>query len=338
MTYKWFIDETVQQLSHLYGSAEGRAMGVRLLQHFCGTSSYEHLVEPYGAIAEEYLSPLQNAVQQLAASRPIQYVIGYQEFLGRRFFVEEGVLIPRPETEELVRWVKEEVDKLCVVEGKIEKCDSVNDRRGEISDVFSEKLRIIDGACGSGSIAISLAALLPQSQIYAFDISEKALEVTRRNSEALLPDPSQVKIFRYDLLTEESFSNEMHFALRNDFGEGEVSCGEDSALKVDVIVSNPPYVTNSEKGVMQKNVVDYEPEEALFVPDEEPLIFYKALERFASQWLKPGGAIFLEINERFGSETSAIFKEAGYTNIEIKQDLFGKERMVMAVKCYSDSL
>ena len=345
MTYKQFIDETVEQISLLYDSAEGRALAARLLQHFCGVSSYEHIVEPYGAVAEECLPLLQNAAQQLAVARPIQYIIGYQEFLGRRFSVEEGVLIPRPETEELVRWVIEKVGKRCAVDDKTKenKCNSINDKESVINNNSREytingscveKLRIIDAACGSGSIAVSLAASLPQSQIYALDISEKALEVTRRNSEALLPDPSQVKIFRYDLLAEEDSLKYKSSALRNDFGDGEVSCGDDSALKVDVIVSNPPYVTNSEKGAMQKNVVDYEPEEALFVPDEEPLIFYKALERFASQWLKPGGAIFLEINERFGSETSAIFKEAGYTNIEIRQDIFGRERMICAHRAY----
>jgi len=297
MTYKWFIDETESHLAHLYDGAEGRAIAVRLLQHFCGISPYEHLVEPYGVVAEEYLFLLQSAVQQLAAARPLQYVIGYQEFLGRNISVEEGVLIPRPETEELVMWVVEYLNRI-----------------GGAHSQIGENISIIDAACGSGAIAVSLAASSPQSQIYAFDISEKALEITRRNCERLLSDSSQVKLFKYDLLN--GRDNLVNSNMLQIFG------------RVDVIVSNPPYVTNSEKAAMQKNVLDYEPEEALFVPDNDPLIFYKSLERFASQCLKPGGAIFLEINEQFGSEVAAIFKEAGYGDIEIRQDVFGKERMV----------
>ena len=307
MTNKRFIDETEQQLSHLYNKTEGRAIAVRLLQHFCRMSSYEHLVEPYGVVADECLPLLQSAVQQLSAARPLQYVIGNQEFLGRSFFVEEGVLIPRPETEELVLWVIEYLNRIGGAHSQVD---------GNIS--------IIDAACGSGAIAISLAASSPKSRIYAFDISEKALEVTRKNCEALLSDPSQVKLFKYDLLsTESDISVIPNSHTNNDL--------QQISEQLDIIVSNPPYVTNTEKAAMRKNVLDYEPQEALFVPDEDPLIFYKALEHFASKYLKSGGAIFMEINERFGFETAAIFKEAGYTDVEIRQDIFGKERMVCCV-------
>ena len=286
MTYRWFIDETEHQLSHLYNGEEGRAIAARLLQHYCGIAPYEHLIEPYAEVAERYLSLLQNALQQLAAARPLQYVIGYQEFLGRNFFVSEGVLIPRSETEELVLWALEYINDRCIT--------------------------IIDAACGSGAIAVSIAASLPQSKVYAFDISERALEIAQKNNETLLPYSSRVTLFRNDLF---------HYQNIGELSE-----------QADIIISNPPYVTNAEKESMRRNVLDFEPEEALFVPDDDPLIFYKALERFSSQHLKPGGAIFLEVNEQFGAETAAIFKKAGYTNVVVRQDIFGKDRMVMAVK------
>ena len=302
MTYKWFIEETEQQLAHLYPKEEGRAIAVRLLQRFCGISSYEHLVEPYGAIAEEHLPALESAVLQLAAARPLQYIIGIQEFLGRDFFVEEGVLIPRPETEELVLWVMEYVKQAgCTEKSKFGESSSGNNS--------SQGLSIIDACCGSGAIAVSLAASLPQAKVYAFDISEKALEISHKNSEALLSDSSQVEFFKYDLLK---------------------TGIEQDILTVDIIVSNPPYITEAEKNLMRKNVLDYEPEKALFVSNDNPLLFYYALEKFASKHLKSGGAIFMEINEQFGPEVAAIFSETGYIDVTIKQDIFGKDRMVCA--------
>ena len=349
MTYKWFIEETERQLAHLYPTQEGRAIAVRLLQRFCGISPYEHLVEPYGAIAAEYLSVLESAVLQLAVARPLQYVIGVQEFLGRELFVEEGVLIPRPETEELVLWVLEYVKQVNSAEkskfgmnnigreadDNIGECELGNDERNVKNvDDDSQRISIIDACCGSGAIAVSLAASLPSAEIYAFDISEKALEVTSRNCKALLPDSPRVELFKFDLLNaSDSILYENHSILESDSDwDNRVASNNVCHIseQVDIIVSNPPYVTNSERADMRKNVLDYEPEEALFVPDDDQLIFYKALERFSTQYLKPGGSIFLEINERFGSEVAAIFREAGYGKVIIKQDIFAKDRMVYA--------
>ena len=350
MTYKWFIEETERQLTHLYPTQEGRAIAVKLLQHFCGISPYEHLVEPYGAIATEHLPALENAVLQLAAARPLQYVIGAQEFLGREFFVEEGVLIPRPETEELVLWVLEYVKQMNYAEkSKIgmnnigrEGDDSIgeyelssDERNVKNEDGESQRVSIIDACCGSGAIAVSLAASLPSAKVFAFDISEKAIEVTHRNCNALLPDPSQVKVFKFDLLNiDDNKTDEKRNSLQSNSLYEERGSASSNIFQTpgqsDIIVSNPPYVTNSEKAAMRKNVLDYEPEEALFVPDDDPLIFYRALERFATQYLRPGGSLFLEINERLGSEVVAIFGEAGYSQVTIKQDIFAKERMVYA--------
>jgi len=304
MVYKDYIERVVEMGGHLYGKEEGRAIAARLLQHFCGISAYEHLVEPYGAIAPEHIGELESAAQQIAAARPLQYILGYQEFLGLKISVEEGVLIPRPETEELVSWV----------------LSQITTRNGQAAT-----LRILDAASGSGCIAAALKANLPQAQIFACDLSPKALEVTARNLSSLhysssapgsssAPDSSSApgslstpNIFRYDLLKSPE-----------GFPVGDL----------DIIVSNPPYVKESERAQMRSNVLDYEPSEALFVPEEDPLLFYRALERLASATLKPTGAIFMEVNENLAVETAAIFEEAGYTAVEIKRDIFGKARMV----------
>jgi release factor glutamine methyltransferase len=295
MTYSSFISDTLSKLSSLYPPEEGRAIAVRLLQHFCGISSYEHLVEPWGAISPEHVKDLEFAVGQIAAARPLQYVIGYQEFMGIKISVKEGVLIPRPETEELVSWVLSYSSSTAT-------------------------LRILDAACGSGCIATALMSKLPKAQIFACDLSPKALEVTARNLSSLhdsssapnsssAPDTSSAtNVFQYDLLKSPE-----------GFPVGDL----------DIIVSNPPYVKESEKGQMRPNVLDYEPAEALFVPDHDPLLFYRALERLASAHLKPGGAIFMEVNENLAEETASIFEKAGYASVEIKRDIFGKTRMVL---------
>jgi len=290
---------------NLYGKEEGRAIAVRLLQHFCGISAYEHLVEPYGAIAPEILGELESAAQQIAAARPLQYIIGYQEFLGLKIYVEEGVLIPRPETEELVTLV----------------INQIATRPSQ--SAYPAGLRILDAACGSGCIATALKLHLPESQIFACDLSPKALQVTTRNlaslpNSASLPNPASLPnsaslpnqhIFSYDLL-----KSPEGFPLK----------------ELDIIVSNPPYVMQRESSQMRANVLDYEPYEALFVSDDDPLTFYRALEKLASATLRPGGAIFMEINENLPLETAAIFEKAGYTTVELKRDLFGKHRFCTA--------
>jgi len=297
LVYKEFIELTKVRLSHLYPNEEGRAIAVRLLEHFCGINSYMPLVEPFGAIAPEHLLRLESALQQLAAARPLQYVVGFQEFCGLKIVVREGVLIPRPETEELVL----AASQYLIDSGK--QYASVN---------------ILDAACGSGCIAAALSARFPNANVYACDISSEALKVTTEN----LKPSSQHLILKYDLLKspQEQSPDELTDKFVSMKGQ------------FDLIVSNPPYVTESEQKMMRPNVTEYEPHMALFVPDHNPLLFYKALASLADNHLKPSGAIFMEINEQFGRQTSELFNGGNYSENEIIKDLFGKDRVVKAIK------
>lgn len=312
MVYKEYIEWVQMLTGKLYGKEEGRAIAVRLLQHFCGISAYEHMVEPYGAIAPEILGELQSAAQQAAAARPLQYIIGYQEFMGLKIAVEEGVLIPRPETEELVNLV----------------LNHIATRPSQPAHPAGQ--RILDAASGSGCIATALKHHLPESQIFACDLSPKALRITTRNltsAQNLSSPPPDKSSSAHELSSEHSDFNYEHSVFSYDL----LKSPEEFPLKeLDIIVSNPPYVMERERSEMRANVLDYEPAEALFVPDNDPLLFYRALEKLASATLKPGGAIFMEINENLSLETASIFKNAGYTTVEVKTDLFGKQRFCTA--------
>lgn len=319
MVYKEYIEWVQMLTGKLYGKEEGRAIAVRLLQHFCGISAYEHMVEPYGAIAPEILGELQSAAQQAAAARPLQYIIGYQEFMGLKIAVEEGVLIPRPETEELVNLVLNHI------------------ATRPSHPAHPDGLRILDAACGSGCIATALKHHLPESQIFACDLSPKALRITTRNltsAQNLSSPPPDKSSSAHELSSEHSDFNYEHSVFKYEhsvFSYDLLKSPEEFPLKeLDIIVSNPPYVMERERSEMRANVLDYEPAEALFVPDNDPLLFYRALEKLASATLKPGGAIFMEINENLSLETASIFKNAGYTSVEVKTDLFGKQRFCTA--------
>lgn len=319
MVYKEYIEWVQMLTGKLYGKEEGRAIAVRLLQHFCGISAYEHMVEPYGAIAPEILGELQSAAQQAAAARPLQYIIGYQEFMGLKIAVEEGVLIPRPETEELVNLV----------------LNHIATRPSQPAHPAGQ--RILDAASGSGCIATALKHHLPESQIFACDLSPKALRITTRNltsAQNLSSPPPDKSSSAHELSSEHSDFNYEHSVFKYEhsvFSYDLLKSPEEFPLKeLDIIVSNPPYVMERERSEMRANVLDYEPAEALFVPDNDPLLFYRALEKLASATLKPGGAIFMEINENLSLETASIFKNAGYTTVEVKTDLFGKQRFCTA--------
>ena len=330
MVYKEFIDKTEERLIGIYVREEGRAMAVRLLQHFCGLSSYEHIVEPFGEIPAEKLILLQSSVNQLASDRPLQYVLGFEEFCGHKFFVKEGVLIPRPETEELVRWAVEEVEKMINTTNP----QLLKPYETSRPDVAKQTLRpqilrpdmpiqILDAACGSGCIGISLACALRGSEVFMCDISNDALEVSATNISNICAENNKIwldnnlstapKLFYADLL----------------LGPSNQTFIENSSL--DVLISNPPYIRESEKAKMHKNVLDYEPSLALFVPDNNPLIFYEALANWGIELLRPGGLLFLEINESLGKETVKMLTSHGYSNILLRRDINGRERMVRAV-------
>ncbi len=223
------------------------------------------------------LETFSEVVHRINQKEPIQYILGKAEFYGRQFIVDKSVLIPRPETELLIMSI--------------------------INDNVSAPT-ILDIGTGTGSIAITLAAELPSSKVYAIDISEDALDVAKRNGQQL---KSKVHFSKSDILKDEIVDH-----------------------RFDIIVSNPPYITQTEKSSMKSNVLDFEPHLALFVSNEDPLIFYEAIAKNGRFLLKPGGKVYLEINERFGTNVSNLFRSEGYSDIQIIKDLDGKDRIVMA--------
>lgn len=216
--------------------------------------------------------------RRLLRFEPLQYILGSARFLGRDFHVEPGVLIPRPETEELVERMLKEVPA---------------------------NARIVDIGTGSGCIAITLAKELPDAQIEAWDISEVALRVARQNAQAW---QAKVNFVQRDVL---KWTPE---------GKGET----------DILVSNPPYVTESERADMDPNVRLYEPDGALFVPDKDPLRFYRRIGLLGRQLLTPGGKLYFEINRAYGQETAALLRTQGYTEVRTDKDLSGNDRFVTA--------
>lgn len=305
MNLQTFIGSMVERLSVHYPAQEAKAIAVRLLKETLqGYKGYEHLVEPgreldtfsaIGSVDGTAESFLVLCVERLAAGEPLQYVLGYEWFCGHKFNVVSGVLIPRPETEELVQQV-------------------VKGARG----MADGACRVLDVCTGSGCIALSVAAALQGAEVYGCDISPVALE-TSRGQKVCTEDGVRVnvKFFGCDVL-----SARAQEVILSECGEG---C-------FDIIVSNPPYVCECEKGLMHKNVLDHEPHLALFVPDADPLRFYRRIGELSGSLLKKGGMLFFEINERFGKETVNMLEEMGFGDCRVLQDLFGKDRMVLAKK------
>ena len=247
------------------------------LKNYSLTDIYLNMGQELGPKEVENIS---RVVSRLKNMEPIQYILGENTFFGMKFKLSPDVLIPRPETEELVDWV-------------------LKSRKGK-------PVRLLDVGTGSGCIAISLKKNWPDAHVMACDISEKALKVAQINAGL---NQTEVAFFHLDIL------NPLLPA---------------SFPKIDVLVSNPPYITDSEKTGMAKNVLDFEPAQALFVPDGEPLLFYHALTSFAKKYLNRDGQVFWEINEAFGKECVKLLKENGFTNVILRKDINGKNRMVFA--------
>lgn len=277
--------ELVARIAHIYDNDEARSIVKMLLEDAFGLSFVDVCLGALDNMTEEDCSQLESMMQRLENNEPIQYVIGTAMFYGRAFGVEHGVLIPRPETEELIDWIKQEADG---VKG---------DRNG--------KKNILDIGCGSGCISVSLAAELVHAEVAAWDVSDTALRVTRDNAKK---HGVNVDIYMQDALSAPSDDTELW----------------------DIIVSNPPYICNKEAEAMEKHVLDHEPHVALFVPDSDPLLFYRAISLYALHALRRGGKLFFEINEAYGQEMVNMLHSFGYEQVELKQDQFGKNRMIKA--------
>lgn len=305
MTYKEFVTKSIDSLSSIYSIGESKAIAVRVLTHFLPITDYEYLVDPNVIIPKSDVNILQGAVDELMESRPVQYVLGYEMFAGHKFNVSESVLIPRPETEEMYRLIVEQW------------------RGGASGD-----MKILDACTGSGCLAYSLAAAFPKSSVLACDLYEDALKVASSqqvflDEERRQPLRNIPLFFKWDVLEGPPDENDM----RKDPSLPELS-------ELDVLVSNPPYVCERERDFMSDNVLEYEPDAALFVPDNDPLRFYKALAGWASSLLKMGGKGYFEINEAFSKEVVSLFESFGFSEVTTVEDIHDKPRMVYFTKWF----
>lgn len=252
----------------------------------------------------------------------MQYVLGEADFAGRTFHVEPGVLIPRPETAELCQWIEKDFAGKSTVSPKDSPEESSKDSPEVSPQATDDARRILDICTGSGCIAITLGLNIPNSEVTGWDISEDALRIAQGNVEMM--KAGNVRIEHQDAL-----------ALPKAANTTEISDSEpDSSPSKDwdLIVSNPPYICEKEKADMEKNVLEHEPSLALFVPDEDPLKFYRAIAEYASSTLKSGGALYFEINPIYEKETREMLLKLDFKDIETKEDAFGKKRMMRAIK------
>jgi release factor glutamine methyltransferase len=276
-----------KRLTPLYEAGEAKAVVRWLLDVRFGLSMADILCDKVSELPQAAQAELEAMMARLADGEPVQYVVGQADFCGRQFRVAPGVLIPRPETAELCQWV---------LEGRGE--------RGEVRGYT-----LLDIGTGSGCIAITLAAEMPQAEVTGWDISEVALGIARENAERLGVD---VSFEQRDIL--DSSRSTLHASL------------------YDIIVSNPPYIEPREREGMERNVLDYEPHIALFAPEGNPILFYQRIADLAVRALKPGGSLYFELNPLTASSVGNYLTQIGFSRIEIRQDAFGRNRMLKATK------
>lgn len=273
------VYEIRDALRGYYPDSEALSLAKMLLVEAFGFSTLELYGGKDKEISGNRLRDLHEMLSRLQKNEPIQYILGKETFCGLTFEVDENVLIPRPETRELVEWIVADYESV-------------------------PACRILDVGTGSGCISISLAKFIPGASVESWDISEGALEVARRNC----------------------MLNEVEVLLR----QQDVLSAQPEPACFDVIVSNPPYITESEKPDMEANVLDWEPATALFVPDTDPLLFYRKIAELGAVMLKEGGSLYFEINRAYGNETVQMLEALGYKQIELRKDDWGNDRMIKA--------
>ncbi|HET9745818.1 MAG TPA: peptide chain release factor N(5)-glutamine methyltransferase [Chitinophagaceae bacterium] len=272
-----------KELRNVYDENELKNIIDLVLEYITGLPKIEHVRNKIPYLTCTQLEDLDAITERLKKNEPVQYVLGEAWFAGMKFKVNKNVLIPRPETEELVDWIVKESQK---------------------SIVKSQKL--LDVGTGSGCIPITLKKKLPESTVTAIDVCSEALYTATENAAELDAD---VDFILLDFLDKEKWNELGNF---------------------DIVVSNPPYVNQSEKNSMHERVTSFEPPLALFVPDNDPLIFYRKIAAFALQHLNPAGAVFVEINETSGNQMTTLFKTAGFADVQVRKDMQGKDRMIKA--------
>lgn len=274
-----------KELAGIYDTREIDSLCMIAIAEVAGTSSAKIKAFPELELPQEHLDAINAILLRLKTGEPIQYILGHTEFYGLTFKVNPSVLIPRPETEELVEWV--------------------------LSSVGSGRLtvgNILDIGTGSGCIAISLKKNLPGVSVSAMDISPEALQIAKENAHL---NDVEIDFIQADILDPKF---------------------EIESSKFEIIISNPPYVTLEDQKQMHTNVTDFEPHTALFVPENDPLMFYKAITDFASKNLETGGLLFFEINEGYGEQTVELLNVKSFKNIELRKDMSERNRMIKAVK------
>jgi len=282
-TAKEIFVDFKQALANLYDASEIESLTLLVLSEILETNKAKLKAFSEQEIASEQADQIAKVLSRLKTGEPVQYILGRTEFYGLPFKVNPSVLIPRPETEELVEWI--------------------------LSTVGSEHLAvssILDIGTGSGCIAISVKKNLPGAKVSAIDISPKALQTAKENAELNHVD---INFIQADILNLKS---------------------EIEHPKFEIIISNPPYVTLDDKKQMHTNVTNFEPHTALFVPENDPLIFYKAIADFAVDHLEKGGLLFFEINENYGEEIVELLEHKKFIYIELRKDMSGRDRMIKA--------
>ena len=282
MLIKNYRTQFIKELSSIFDEKEIESFFYIILEAFHELKRVDLVLNPDLELDNLQILQWETVLSQLKEQKPIQYILGETEFFGLPFYVNENTLIPRPETEELVEWILS------------------NNRINKPTNQF----KILDIGTGSGCIAISLAKNLPNAQVYAIDVSEKALATAKKNAEL-----NNVKVI---------------------FIEKNILETEDLLDNFDIIVSNPPYVRNLEKQEIHKNVLEYEPHLALFVEDNDALLFYRKITALATKNLSENGQLYFEINQYLGKEMIKLLEKYNSKNIELKKDIYGNDRMIKA--------
>ncbi|HXH99492.1 MAG TPA: peptide chain release factor N(5)-glutamine methyltransferase [Sphingobacteriaceae bacterium] len=287
----------INSIKHWYDQDEAKTLAHLTICYVCKISKAQFLAKKKDMLTSTEEASVTEILNHLRTGRPLQYILGETIFYGLRLKVTPAVLIPRPETEELVDWIIKEI----------------KNQDPRLRSKEPEVQSILDIGTGSGCIPIALKKHLPDYKVSALDISSEALEVARSNA---ISNKAEINFFLYDILNPDGFQSQIH--------------NSTPGTPYSIIVSNPPYITHSEESNMHQNVLDHEPRIALFVPDEDALLFYNAIADFALENLTGNGLLFFEINEALAKETISLLLVKGFRNIILKADIQEKDRMIKA--------
>jgi release factor glutamine methyltransferase len=290
MTTTQAYNEFYEKLKKIYDEREADNIADWIFESVTHLKKAERRISQNTELTEPQFHLLQKYSEELLQHKPVQYVLNEAFFFKREFYVNENVLIPRPETEELVEWIINDIQKIIANDSKQ-------------AHLAGRQVNIIDIGTGSGCIPVSLKKELPYTHITAIDASGKALSVAEINAKELI---AEIDFLQIDFLNETE---------------------RDSLSQYDIIVSNPPYIPIKERENLAKNVIDFEPDLALFVPDNNPYIFYEEIIKFAQSHLYKNGKIYVEVHEEYAREVKTIFEKGSFVST-IKKDIYGKERMV----------